>query len=124
MPSPFDFVNDISNDKKNLIVDEQSEKDYNPFMINRSLSYFTDTILYANEMNINYNIPKKQQNLYLLNSIRQRKRFSKWHKKAKDENIDLIIKYYNCSLTKATEIATLINTKQLQLIKEKLSEGG
>ena len=49
--SPFDYLNSINMTKKDLIVDEQSEKDYVPFIVNRGLGYFADTVLFANEMN-------------------------------------------------------------------------
>ena len=62
--SPFDFVNSINYSKKNLMVDEQSEEEYIPFLTNRALSYFPDTILYAQEMNINGHIDKKLQYNY------------------------------------------------------------
>ena len=36
--SPFDFANAITENKKDLIVDEWSERQYNAFIINKSLS--------------------------------------------------------------------------------------
>jgi hypothetical protein len=44
MSNPFDYVNAILQNKKQLIVDEITEKDYNPFLTNRSLSYHKDCI--------------------------------------------------------------------------------
>ena len=32
--SPFDFINPIHHSKENLIVDDWSEKQYNPYIIN------------------------------------------------------------------------------------------
>ena len=52
---PFDFINSINFTKKNLMRntdnDELAEKGYVPFITNKTLSYFTDTLLYSNEMN-------------------------------------------------------------------------
>ena len=60
--SPFDYLNSINMTKKNLMVDEQSEKDYVPFIVNRGLGYFQDTVLLANEMNVNCsNLDHKMQ---------------------------------------------------------------
>ena len=45
--TPFDFLNEINQGKKDLMaddIDQQVEKQYNPFIINRGLSYFLDTI--------------------------------------------------------------------------------
>ena len=49
--SPFDFIKDINYEKKNLIVDDWSEKQYNPWIINRGLTFSIDTVHPANEMN-------------------------------------------------------------------------
>ena len=50
--NPFEYVNSINYTKKDIMIDDIAEKAYNPFMINRSLSYFNDTVAMANEMNI------------------------------------------------------------------------
>ena len=49
--NPFEFLNAINYTKKDLMVDPENEKHYNSFVINRSLSYFPDTVAIANEMN-------------------------------------------------------------------------
>jgi hypothetical protein len=52
--TPFDFINAINFTKKDLFSeDPMAKKDYAPFIINRGLGYFPDTVLYANEMNRN-----------------------------------------------------------------------
>ena len=73
MSNPFDYVNAILQNKKQLIVDEITEKDYNPFLTNRSLSYHKDCIMYANEMNRRHFVDKKLQNDFLLNTVRSQK---------------------------------------------------
>ena len=70
MSNPFDYVNEILQGKKQLIVDDLSEKGYTPYLTNRSLSYHNDCILYANEMNMRHHVDNKLQNDYLLNTIR------------------------------------------------------
>ena len=46
--NPFDYITAINVSKKNLMRgsnnDKIAEKDYSPFLSNRSLSYFADTI--------------------------------------------------------------------------------
>ena len=96
MMNPFEFINDINFGKKNLFKDDDKniiEKDYNSFIINRGLSYFGDTVLYANEMNFRHDLDKRMQNDYLLHSIRKKKRFSKWVKSEKLERIETIKQY-------------------------------
>ena len=85
--SPFDYVKQIMQGKKQLIVDEITEKTYSPFLTNRSLSYHQDAILYGNEMNKRHHLDKKLQNDFLLNSVRSMKRpFAKWAKAEKSED--------------------------------------
>ena len=91
MSNPFDYVNAILQNKKELIVDDVTEKAYVPFMVNRSLSYHYDCIAYANEMNRRHFLDKKLQNDFLLNTVRSRKRpFAKWVKSEKSEDIECI----------------------------------
>ena len=58
--------------------DKDWEKKYPPFIINKGLSYFPDTVMYANEMNRLHHASKHLQFSFLLNTIRNKKRFSKW----------------------------------------------
>jgi hypothetical protein len=123
--SPFDFVNQILQGKKQLIVDEQTEKEYSPFLTNRSLSYHADCIMYANEMNKRHFLDKKLQNDFLLNTVRSKKRpFAKWVKTEKREDIECIKLAYGLSDTKALEAKRLLSNEQIQKLKEKTDIGG
>jgi hypothetical protein len=126
--SPFDYVNAINTSKKDLIRSsdnpELAEKSYVPFVVNKALSYFVDTIMYANEMNINSHIDYKLQNDYYLNSVRVSKRFSKWSKKIEDSDVESIQEYYKVSFAKAVEICKVLTSEQINLIKEKIIKGG
>ena len=84
MSSPFDFIKSISSTKKDIMEDE---KDYNAFMVNRGLSYFPDTVIYANEMNRFHHLDSRLQYLFLINIVRKRNRFSKWNKASESEDI-------------------------------------
>jgi hypothetical protein len=83
-----------------------------------------DTIMYANEMNQKNSLDHKLQYDFLLNIIRPRKRFSKWLKKSKDDNIDLIKKFYGYSYTKAKDVVDILSEDQLKYIRSKLDTGG
>ena len=125
--SPFDFINDINFGKKNLLKDDYKgilEKEYNSFIINRGLSYFSDTVLYANEMNLRHELDKRMQNDYLLHSIRSKKRFSKWVKNKKEERVDLIKQYFNYSNQKAREVLDIITDEEYNQIKQAFETGG
>ena len=125
MSNPFDYVNQILNGKKQLIVDDITEKAYEPFLVNRALSYHKDCIMFANEMNRRHELDKKLQNDYLLNTIRSMKRpFNKWVKAEKSEDIECIKTYFGMSNSKAREALRLLSDEQIQQLKEKTDTGG
>jgi len=120
-----DFLNSINNNKKDLISEDPlCEKDYLPFVTNRCLSYFLDTVFYVNEMNGKSFLSKKMQYDYLRQKITKKSRFSKWHKNEANGDIDLIKEYYGYSTQKAKQIRHLISDAELTLIKEKSFKGG
>jgi len=122
--NPFDYVNSINISKKDIMHDDISEKSYPAFMVNRALSYFNDTVLYANEMNVNHHIDNKLQYHFLINIIRKKKRFSKWLKPQEVNNLELIKEYYGYSNEKAKSVLPLFNNEQIELLKQRIYRGG
>lgn len=123
--TPFDFVKAINSTKENLFVDAQSEKDYNSFVINRSLSYFHDTVMYANEVNrYGTTMPKQWQFEFLKSTIPKRSRFAKWIKKDTNANLDCVQQHYNYSTAKAVECLSILNEQQIQTLKQAGAKGG
>ena len=128
--TPFSFINDINQGKKNLMLDENGEHSdllehvYNPFVTNRTLSYFNDTVFHANEMNKNHHIDSALQYSYLINTIRKRKRFSKWYKPEELESVEAIKEYYNCSDEKARQFVALLTHEQINDLKQRVYKGG
>mgnify|MGYP003333018166 CR=1 FL=1 len=122
----FDFLNAINENKKDLIrEDPLSEKEYNSFMINRGLSYFPDTILYANEMNRAWDTPKQWQFDFYRLGISKRRRFSKWHKQDKiEEDVKLLMREYDYSHQKAMQVFNLLNEDQIEKLRQKYKTGG
>lgn len=121
---PFDYVNSINYSKKNIMVDDIAEKQYNAFIINRSLSYFPDTVHFANEMNKNNKIDAKMQYSFLINIIRKRKRFSKWHKPEKIDAIQIVKEYYGYNDEKASQVVNILSSEQLNELKMRVYKGG
>ena len=120
-----DWLNSINHQKNNLLDDDPtSTKQYPPYIINRCLSGFIDTVMYANEMNINSHLDNKLQYLYYLNSIRKKKRFSSWLKKDKINDLELIKQYYGYSNEKAKSALSLLNKDQISYIRKRLDVGG
>ena len=125
MSNPFDYVNAILQNKKQLITDDITEKDYIAFIVNRSLSYHKDCIMYANEMNRRHLADKKLQYDFLLNTIRSQKRpFAKWIKSEKSDNLECIKQVFGLSDQKARDAMRLLSNEQIQQLKEQTDTGG
>ena len=122
--SPFDFINAINHSKVDLIVDDWSEKQYTPYLVNRGLSFGSDTVIPANEMNSRPHLDKKLQFQFLINTVRPRKRYNKWVKAEKVEAIELIKTYYGYSTEKARQALSILTSEQIEHIKQKLQKGG
>ena len=122
--NPFDFINAINFTKKDLIVDDITEKEYQPFLVNRTLSHFKDTVLYANEMNVNHHLDNRLQNHFFINIITKKKRFSKWVKPSEIEDLDCIKEHYGYSNEKAKSVLSLLTGDQIKQIKNRMTKGG
>tara|TARA_A100001201_G_C3941779_1_gene156771 strand:- start:138 stop:518 length:381 start_codon:yes stop_codon:yes gene_type:complete len=120
-----DWLNSINMTKKNLMdEDPDLESEYPPYIINRCLSGFLDTIMYSNEMNMVSTLDKKLQYDFFLNSIRAKKRFSPWLRKDDIKNLDVVKSYYGYSNEKARQVLGILNKKQIDIIKSRLDTGG
>ena len=121
-----EYLNAINYTKNNLFdtEDESVEKEYTPFIVNRCLSYFMDTVLYVNAVNQRNHLSKNMQFDYLLNSIRKNKRYSKWLKRESEENLDIVKEFYAYSDRKAREILDILTSDDVDWMKEKLNKGG
>ncbi|MAI05539.1 MAG: DNA polymerase [Euryarchaeota archaeon] len=124
MIKPFDYVNAINYSKKDIMQSSDDEKVYVPFMVNRSLSYFSDTVVIANEMNKYHHLDSRLQFSFLINIIRKRKRFSKWVKPELENDLGSVKRYYGYSNEKARQILSLLSPSQIKQIKDKVNKGG
>lgn len=120
-----DWLNSINQTKENLIdLDITIEKDYPPFIINKCMSGFMDTVLIANEMNIHPELSKKMQYDFFINIVRPRKRFSPWLRKEKIDTLEIIKKYYGYSDEKARSALKILTEEQIEFIKQRMKTGG
>ena len=121
----WDFVNAINQSKEDLFIDPQADKDYIPFIVNKSLSNFPDTLFYSNEINCRSHISKKMQFDFLRYSVTKKKRFSKWNKKDPiNEDVMAICDYYKYSVAKGYEVMSILTKEQIEQIKSELNKGG
>ena len=125
MSNPFDYATAILQTKKQMIVDDITEKDYAPFLVNRALSQHKDCLAFANEMNSRHYLEKKLQFDYLLNTVRSMKRpFAKWAKAEKNDDLECVKLVYGLSDSKAREALKLLSKEQIQKLKEETLTGG
>jgi hypothetical protein len=134
----FDFLNSINAGPRgtNLLgfctasesdaaAPDSPSKQYLPFMVNRGLSFFHDSILYANAMNERPGLPAKMQFDFLRYGLRPRKRFSKWSKKASTSEAEkLIMAKYDYSEEKARYVLPLFPTSEIEKLKAERNVGG
>jgi hypothetical protein len=126
--NPFDYTTAVTQTKKDLMRgtanDDLAEKDYNPFLTNRALSYHSDTIHFANEMNRLSHIDNLLQFDFLLNIVRPRKRFAKWAKKDNDSDLLTVKEYFNYNDSKARQALSILSPQQIATIRTTLTKGG
>ena len=125
--NPFDYVNSISHKKNDMMQgtdnDELSEQLYKPYVVNKALSYYTDTIFFANQANQLHHCDNRLQYDYLLNSIKPKRRFSKWVKREDNDEIEMIKIYFNYSEKKARQVYNLLSSDQINNIRNELVRG-
>ena len=122
--NPFEYLTAINDTKKDIMVDDIAEKGYNAFMVNRGLSYFNDTVLFANEMNMKAHLDNRLQFDFLINIVRKKKRFSKWAKPQIESDIEVVKEYYGYSNEKARQALTLLSPDDINGLKKKVYKGG
>lgn len=115
--SPFDWINSITQDNKNGILEGSMDPEqYNPFIVNRGLSLFEDTIFYANAMNTRPDIPGDSQYHFLHTLIPKRRRWSKWPKKdfrkLDREFQEVLQTHYRYSIQECLEISSHMTDSQ------------
>ena len=118
-----DWLNSINQNKNKLLKEDPTAK-YPAYIVNRCMSGHLDTVLFANEMNMNHHLPPDMQYSFFLNSVRKRKRFSPWLRKDEIKDLDLVKRYYGYSNEKAKQALRILTKEQLNFIKSKFETGG
>ena len=121
-----EYLKAINSSKEKLMdsEDEQWEKKYPPYIVNKCLAPFQDTIFLVNEMNMNHQIDKKLQFDFLLNTLRTRQRYTPWLKAKKEKYLEYVKEYYGYSNEKAKSALNILNDEQIKTIIDSLDKGG
>lgn len=122
--SPFDFIKSVSGTKKDLLKDNpDNAKAYKAYVVNHGLSFYPDTVLLANEMNLYPEIPVESQYYYYMSAIRKGNRYSEWHKPKKNEDLDLVQKVYQVRREIAKQYLKLLSKDDLDKLRELVDTG-
>jgi hypothetical protein len=120
-PEKLDVFKDIIpslTQRKRYLLDEDNEKQYEPWLVNKALSFQQDNIFLANEMNRNYNLPKRLQYDYYFHSVRAKSRPFRWHKQAKAHlDLDAVKLYFGYSGRQAKSALNILTEDQLVMIR-------
>ncbi len=121
-----DYLNSINHQKIDLMDtdDEFWEKKYPAYIVNKVLAAFPDCILYVNEMNKMHHLDKRLQFQFLINIVRNRKRFSKWLRSSKIRNLEYVKEYYGYNNEKARQALDILNNDEIEYIKRIINRGG
>jgi len=121
-----DYLNSINLTKENLMDsdDPMWEKRYAPFIINKCLAPFNDTIMLVNEINMRHHLDTKLQYDFLLNTIRSKKRYAPWVKADKLKDLEYVKEYFGYSNAKAKVALSILDNEQITTIKNSLNKGG
>lgn len=115
----------INETKEDLWASLDGDKTYNPFITNRGMSMFPDTLFHANEMNQLWSLPKELQYRYYLQAVKPARRYSgKWPKPSTSDAVKMISDVYCINTQRAMELASFLTPKQLEIIKKRHDKGG
>ena len=78
----------------------------------------------VNQMNACPTVDKKMHFDYLLNSIRKRKRFSKWFKNEECQKVNVVKEYFGYSERKAREVVNMLSDSDIEEMAKYLYRGG
>jgi hypothetical protein len=120
------YLKSINETKENLLDsdDPMWTKKYSPYIINKCLAPFNDTIMLVNEMNMRHHLDSKLQYDFLLNTIRSKKRYAPWVKASKLKDLEYVKEYFGYSNEKAKAALKILDNEQINTIKDSLNKGG
>lgn len=120
----FDYVKDLTQDKKQIKKDDPDfERNYNPFMIGRALSFNVSDVLWVNVLNMYHDSMTKQMHHdFLYNGLKKSRRSGRWIKDKKEDHLMPVAEYFSISLKEAEGLMDLISEEELERIL--IAKGG
>lgn len=124
MPKLFDWINSISMTKENLMLSDEDERSYEPFIINKAMSMYPDCVVIVNELNKLGTVNKRLHYDFLRFAVRKKKRFAKWPKSIESEHVKVIQEYYQCSVEQALQYLEVLTNDQVLELTNRMFKGG
>jgi hypothetical protein len=119
-----EIIPSILQTKEDALLTDADEKSYSSFMVGRALSQHSDTVYLANEVNKYPNLDNKLKYHFLLNSVKPyRRQYSKWHKRVKTSDLDVVKEYYGYSDAKAYDVLRILNEDQIDELRRRIQKG-
>lgn len=123
--SLFDFVNDIRKFKSGTLLDDtENLKEFNPFMVLKTLSMKEDDIILCNYLNKYQNTLNKEQFYQaLLHLIDRDTSFYRFvsNKDVENQYLEHIISFFKCSTTEAKLYYDTFGKEWAEKIKDKMT---
>lgn len=118
------YENSIMSNKQYQETEGITEHNYSSWRTNTVLSNYIDTIMQANEMNINPTLDEKLQYDFLFYTVKSKKRFFKKAKQPKTDVFKLIQEYYKYNDERTKEVLKILTKEQIETIRKKQEKGG
>ena len=122
--NPFEYAKDlmIKTEYDDTIAER---KDYKKFLINRTLSYHSDLIFYANAVNEYPDMDNQYHYAFLHRTIPKKTRpYKGWLKSKKLEDLDIVKEYFKYSNSKASQALAVLSEENIEYMRKKLDKGG
>lgn len=117
--NPFDYVKSI-----NWKTYEYDLVGYVPFLTNRCFAMHMDTIMFAEEMNQRSSMNPAYQYDFYYYAVRKGKRFGFPPKVEQYEDLEVVMRYFQYSRQKATEVIRLLTEDDITSMKNSFETGG
>jgi len=123
--TPFDFLRLVHNKKiKWEDLNEDEQKAYNKFIINRALGFNNNMLDVVNRLQ-GYDVTPKESFKYYQSMTDDKFRFNKWIKGSKDKsfNTELLLKiasYLECSKKQASEYLNILSRKETKNLLKRI----
>ena len=124
MATLSDYLNSINTTKQSVMIEPDDVSGYPAFVVLRSLSYHRNCIGLCQMLNEKRIQDNKMHYDFLLGTIPRGKKFAKWAKPEKFDDVDVVARYYEVSKSTAIEYLQLLPEEAVKKIRDKFDEGG